>query len=107
MQWMKGPRRSYVRQRAAGNVREGMPIMLNAGSHPIGGRPVDVGPMRSEDRGAASRLSRRVFVGSSRSPFRVRLTEVGFTTGLSAALGRVIVLTAPATMQPTTTAVIV
>jgi hypothetical protein len=35
------------------------------------------------------------------------LTEVGFTTALSAALERVIVLTAPATMQPTTTAVII
>jgi len=35
------------------------------------------------------------------------LTEVDVTTVLSAALGRVIVLTAPAMMQATTTAVIV
>ena len=103
MQWMKGPRRSYVRQRAAGNVREGTPIMLNAGSHPIGGRAVDPGPMRFEDCGAALR---GVFVGGNRSPFRVRLTEVDVATALSAALGRAIVLTAPAMKPPTTTAVI-
>jgi hypothetical protein len=107
MRRMKGLRRPYVRQRAAGNVREGEPILLNAGSHPIGGRPVDVGLRRFEDRGAASRFSRGVSVGSSRSPFRVRLTEVDVTTVLSAALGRVIVLTAPPTMQATTTAMIV
>jgi hypothetical protein len=35
------------------------------------------------------------------------LTEVDVTTVLSAALGRVIVLTAPPTMQATTTAMIV
>jgi hypothetical protein len=99
--------RPYVKQRAAGNVREGAPIRLNAGSHPIGGRPVDPGPMRFEDCGAASRLSRGVFVGSNRSPFRVRLTEVDVTTALPAALGRVIVLTAPAMRQAATTAVIV
>ena len=97
---------TYVRQRAAGNVREGAPIMLNAGSHPIGGRPLDPGPMRFEDRGAASRLSRGVFVGCNRSPFRVRLTEVDVTTARSAALERVIVLAAPAMRHPTTTVVI-
>ena len=81
--------------------------MRNAGSHPIGGRPVDVGPMRFEDRGAASRFSRGAFAGSSRSPFRARLTEVDVATALSATLGRVIMLTAPAMRQPTTTAVII